>query len=291
MGSNNVTGGNYTSDDYVNYLYLYHHFTLQSRLSALETLAIDKKKNILDAGCGTGNMLPLIAERISSDGQLVGIDNSDIMLNAAQKLVDQHKLNNTKIIKADLLETLPFDNNTFDLIWTVDVLHPSKGFDQMKVLEEFKRVLRPGGVIAVFHTTWLRPMYLPGYSYLEQAMSRAREYMYYAEEGEKNIYWSGDKHPERAQGWLRNIGFRECQTSLHPSFWSQPLSNEVRQFVDMRINLIYKKAIEQYSDKVAFSDEDMIQWSKISSPESSEYILNQPDYYCAAYSMLAIGKK
>lgn len=101
---------------------------------------------ILDAGCGTGGALSWL----SNYGEAVGLDLSP-------EAVYFCKYRGHKRICRGTVMTLPFAENSFDLVVSLDVLY-FKGILDNLVLEEFYRVLAPGGraVVRVPAYDWLR---------------------------------------------------------------------------------------------------------------------------------------
>lgn len=96
---------------------------------------------LLDAGCGTGNLLKAIRERYPSMS-LHGIDFSRSMLErAAVKIPD------VKLGQADLNASLPYPDGCFDVVTCINVLYAVA--EPKETLEELRRVLKPGGVLIV----------------------------------------------------------------------------------------------------------------------------------------------
>lgn len=94
------------------------------------------KTTILDAGCGTG----LLAKKLERFGSTWGIDVSR----------EAVKYTKSRGIKAKLasINKLPFKKNSFDLVVSIDVLY-HKQVNDTKALNEFYRVLKPGGIVVV----------------------------------------------------------------------------------------------------------------------------------------------
>ncbi len=95
---------------------------------------------ILDVGCGDGRHCEMIDR---SGAKSIGIDLSDAMLDESRKL---HPMGDFR--KMDQRELL-FDNDSFDGIWSSGSIYHVIKADVGKVIAEFARVLRPGGVAAV----------------------------------------------------------------------------------------------------------------------------------------------
>ncbi len=89
-------------------------------------------RRILDVGCGTGTMLTYLAR--FGDAQGVDIDPEAIEYCHARGL--------TKVSQSGA-DTLPFDNDTFDLVTALDVIEHID--DDLGAMRETRRVLRPGG--------------------------------------------------------------------------------------------------------------------------------------------------
>jgi len=102
--------------------------------------AIDlDKPNSLDIGCGGG----IIAEDLAQfSASVTGVDISLASLETARSHAMQNGLD-IKYIESPA-ESLPFKDNSFELITCCDVLEHVD--DVAKVISEVKRVLKPGGI-------------------------------------------------------------------------------------------------------------------------------------------------
>lgn len=100
---------------------------------------------ILDCGCGPGSITVGLAQW-APDGQTVGIDVGAEQLDGARRLARNLGTRNVTFRQADIFE-LPFDDDSFDVVFSQTVLFhvPNPG----KALAEIRRVLRPGGVVAL----------------------------------------------------------------------------------------------------------------------------------------------
>jgi ubiquinone/menaquinone biosynthesis C-methylase UbiE len=93
---------------------------------------------VLDAGCGSGRDSKYLLEHKI---QIIGIDFSDGMLKEARK-----RVLNGDFRKMDM-KKLEFADNQFDGIWAcASLLHFPKN-EVSKALEEFRRVLKPNGIL------------------------------------------------------------------------------------------------------------------------------------------------
>jgi phosphatidylethanolamine/phosphatidyl-N-methylethanolamine N-methyltransferase len=95
---------------------------------------------LLEVGVGTGLSLPLCARNL----EFTGIDLSQKMLDRARKRVEMLGLNNVQLFKMDAT-TLEFADNSFDRVLAAYFI--STVPDPVRVIEEMKRVCRPGGYL------------------------------------------------------------------------------------------------------------------------------------------------
>lgn len=94
---------------------------------------------LLDAGCGTGNLLKTIRQRYPLM-RLHGLDFSEAMLRRAVA-----KVADAEFGQADLNAALPYPEHSFDVVTCLNVLYAVACPD--RTLAELRRVLKPGGVL------------------------------------------------------------------------------------------------------------------------------------------------
>ncbi len=98
---------------------------------------------VLDIGCGTGR----VRQALPADLDYTGLDNSPELLEVARR-----KYANNKFVQADARD-LPLPDNSFDAVLLIATIHHFfDKADRLKVLQEARRVLKPGGQI--YLTVW-----------------------------------------------------------------------------------------------------------------------------------------
>ena len=110
--------------------------------TVLTELNIKPNEKVLDAGCGTGNFLELL-QKLGVQ-KVFAIDNSSYALKICKQ-----KVFNVQLLHQDLRQPLPFSDNEFDKIATINVLYLVPEQHRKKILQELYRVLKPNGKIAI----------------------------------------------------------------------------------------------------------------------------------------------
>ena len=113
------------------------------RLIELLNIKEIEKPKILEVGCSTGYITRYVAQKF--DCEIIGVDLSKLLLEIAEEESGRLNLNNISFKYANV-EDLPFSDNTFDIVYgeAITALVP----DPVKVLKEYKRVLKPAGKVA-----------------------------------------------------------------------------------------------------------------------------------------------
>jgi len=103
-------------------------------------------KVVLDAGCGSGKFSAAIARLGAS--RVVAVDIGQKGLDCARKKAQKVPYGNRiEYREANLLD-LPFDDASFDVVWSNGVIHHTLNYE--KCIEEFARVLRKGGRLFLY---------------------------------------------------------------------------------------------------------------------------------------------
>ena len=111
----------------------------------LQACQITKESNVLDVGCGVGQTPVYIAQKYGCE--VTGIDVSARMIKRANERKEKNNATRTTFLVADAGKTLPFEDDTFDIVITESVLNFIE--NKEKTLQEFKRVAKPGGYIGL----------------------------------------------------------------------------------------------------------------------------------------------
>ncbi|MGV9290199.1 class I SAM-dependent methyltransferase [Streptomyces sp. NPDC003719] len=113
--------------------------------AAVAELGLRAGDRVLDAGCGTGRALPPLRAAVGPSGVVVGADLTPAMLEAA---VRAGRDRDGRLLLADVA-ALPLRSGSLDAVFAAGLIAhlPDPAGD----LRELARVVRPGGVLALFH--------------------------------------------------------------------------------------------------------------------------------------------
>ena len=84
---------------------------------------IGYKKNVLEVGCGTGQLSNYFA--IGTNNDVIGLDPTKASLNLAKKFADKNEIFNIQFVNADIFDDV-LNDEVFHFIWTNGVLHHTK---------------------------------------------------------------------------------------------------------------------------------------------------------------------
>jgi demethylmenaquinone methyltransferase/2-methoxy-6-polyprenyl-1,4-benzoquinol methylase len=119
------------------------------RKAGLELLCASAGESILEIGFGTGHSLLALAKAVGPKGRVFGLDLSDKMLNLAKANLAKSKLVERARLRCADATQLPYEADSMDAVFMSFTLELFDTPEIPKVLRECKRVLRPGGRIAV----------------------------------------------------------------------------------------------------------------------------------------------
>ena len=113
-----------------------------------ERLELSGHERILDVGTATGDLPLTLATLPGFEGEVVGVDWSPRMVEAARQTAEDRALSHrAQFHVVDIRDGLPFDDGAFDVVFCLGLLetlpHPER------ILAELRRVLAPDGVMVL----------------------------------------------------------------------------------------------------------------------------------------------
>lgn len=107
-------------------------------------------KSLVDVGCGVGGSSRYMASKIFTNSTGKGISLSPYQIERAQQFTLEQNLSSRLEYKVADAMAMPFENNSFDLAWSMESGEHMP--DKDKFVNELFRVTAPGGRILI--VTW-----------------------------------------------------------------------------------------------------------------------------------------
>ena len=108
----------------------------------MEMAALQPGEKVIDIACGTGLISFRAAEKVGTNGYILGTDISDKMVERATALASEKNISNIKFERMDA-EELTVADAGFDVgLCALGLMYVT---DAIKALKEMNRVLKPGG--------------------------------------------------------------------------------------------------------------------------------------------------
>jgi ubiquinone/menaquinone biosynthesis C-methylase UbiE len=111
-------------------------------------LPLAHARRILTLGCGTGVEVRALRRRTGPDTAIIGLDHSPSLIDAARRLTLEEGLCDNVTYRVADAHHARYGDEEFDIV----VLHTliSHVDDPLQVLREARRLVRPGGTVAIF---------------------------------------------------------------------------------------------------------------------------------------------
>ena len=226
----------------------------------------------LDAGCGIGLHTTLLAQAVQPGGHVVGLDVSPALLAWSSTQPAAVSL------AGGAIQQLPFRDNAFDWLWSVDTVYPGAVVAEPSgVLAEFRRVVKPGGRIALLF--WSAQKLLPGYPQLEAALDAAFA---------TTVPYLASVPPElhflRASGWLRAAGLDTLVARTFAADVQGPFDTQTRTALASCFQMFWGHL------QPHLRAEDWAEFERLCQPDSPDFIVDQPGYHAFLTYTLFAGR-
>lgn len=167
-------------------------------------------QRILDVGCGTGGWLIEVAQTYPGSTRLVGVDTSGTILEYARAQAEEQGVaDRVEFHVMDVLRMLEFPADSFDLVNQRLGSSFLRAWDWMKLLQEYKRVLRPDGVVRITEVSMVTESSSPALVRLNDLIFRALD------QAGHFLEHRPDGVTSELPRLLKQHGFQNIQTRAH----------------------------------------------------------------------------
>lgn len=243
----------------------------------IAALPIRKGDRLLDAGCGRGDHLWLLAERTTGRERVAALDRSSEALAKARARFAGSKFESRVTFHESTILDMPFADAEFDLVWISHVLHAQP--DIVGTLRRLRSAIRRGGAIAVREdrsTAFLLPYDVgigePG---LEARLTAAF------------VKWFVEDRLQRGRyphGWtqaLSDAGFARTRVQSFLHQVSPPFSKHQQDYLH--------EFLARKRDWPHVSDDDRQTLETLTNRKSPAYFLNRTDLHFTSVSTVYLA--
>lgn len=255
-----------------------HYAMAQPEYEAmLRSVGLQPGWQVLDAGCGGGSFHPLISHLVGPNGHIHALDLEPENIDKVKTRAASGQLQCSLEARVGPMTELLYPDNSIDAVWCANVTQYMSDEALATALNEFHRVVRPGGIVAI--KDWDIPSFNfwpPG----PRLMWHHYEIMDDAGDARIRQMFRSYELPV----WLRRANFVNVtvKTTLTERF--QPLQPADIAFLKPVLNFLSKRA-----QKYDLPADDLAIWSQIGNVDSPDSILNDPNFYFREGHTLVTG--
>jgi ubiquinone/menaquinone biosynthesis C-methylase UbiE len=266
--------GDSSASDYSDKLDRFAVFASRELDALVATLPIRPASRVLDAGCGTGRLLPTLQHQAGHRGLVVGMDLSGAHIRRARR-------HSTRLLQGDF-DRVPFQPQTFDAIWMLNALNHSA--DRRGAIEGLVRLLRPGGCLALAQSAMLPDLMFAWDLRLERLVNDACRRAYH------DAYGLGDAESagvRRLVGLLREAGLTNVTVTTTVVERVSPLGPEDERYLrEVVFEGYWGEKLRPYLSRA-----DWRTLTALCDPRSPQYAPARADFHHAQTVTLAVGTR
>ena len=222
--------------------------------------------HVLDAGCGSGSYLPLMTELVGSDGQVSAIDLAPESIRTVQTRAEQSGWRAPVSARVGSILDLPYEDDSFDAVWSANTTMYLTDDELDTMLAEYRRVTRPGGLIALKAYDGTAEQVQPSTPtlFIHLIEQRCRQ---------GSTLDCGLLREIELPKWLREAGLVDLRQKSTLVVRYQPVDSATKQFV---ADLL--QGLNQHAQQVDLPEKEARLWQKLADTNSPDHILHHPDF-------------
>ena len=247
----------------------------------LSSVGIEPGWHVLDAGCGSGGYLPLLAGTVGPSGQVHAVDLApDNVAIVQERLAASRALPCPVEIRVGDFAALPYPDDRFDALWCANVTQYLGDEELEGVLEELRRVVRPGGVVAVKDVDVTLTRLYPADPFLVVHLCEAS-----LRADPEDGHARGSLRGRELRRWLERSGLTHVrQRTSMIERWAPLRPVERRFFADWLAHLA------RLAGERGVPEGDLATWHELLDPGAPDHLVNRPDFYACEGQVVAYGR-
>lgn len=186
-------------------------------------------------------------------------------------------LAHTRTTHVGSVVAVPFPDARFDAIWCSNTMEYLTDADFATALRECRRVVRPGGLVAIKDAAAAIGGQAPADPTVMMRFNIAFS--------EQHTVGHGQMRAIETRRWLEAAGLQAVwQRTTLTERWA-PLSPVERQFLGHLLGIL-----AEIARGLDLPGGDQAFWAKQRDPLSPEHLINQPDYHSYGAQVVAVGR-
>lgn len=244
----------------------------------LRSVGIEQGWQVLDAGCGGGSFLPLLAELVWPSGGIVALDLAAENIALVEERLAAWLLPCPVRAEIGSVTTLPYADATYDAVWCANTTQYLADEDLMAALAEFRRVVRPGGLVAIKEFDAAR------------TLLGSRAPMLFMRRNDAAVTHGSAqvRHTLRSpqlRRWLERAGLADVwQRTTLTERWA-PLRPAEQAFIRTASAAFARSAIA-----LALPEEDLAIWRTMLDADTADHPAGAPDFFFCQSDVVAVGR-
>lgn len=235
--------------------------------------------HVLDAGCGGGSHLPLLAGLVGETGRVDAVDLAAENVDTVRRRPDLQDTACPVSARVGSLRALPYPDDSFDAVWCANTTQYFDDEGLLAVLAELRRVVRPGGIVAVKDVDVQMARFYPVDSFLVVRLSEVSLL------DRTDAQARGSVRGRELRRWLERAGLEGVwQRTTLIERWA-PLRPAERGFFGSWMAYLARIAEER-----GVPEEDLATWRTLRDPDAPGHLMDHPEFYACEGQVVAVGR-
>jgi SAM-dependent methyltransferase len=244
----------------------------------LSWVGIQSNWQVLDAGCGTGSYLPLMTELVGNGGKVSAIDLAPENVRVVEERAAQGRWSAPVDARVGTILDLPYADQSVDAVWCANTSQYLSDTELLTMLQDFRRIVRPGGLIAIkeydITAQQVQPTTSMLFLHLHEALCRMGD--------QESCYLF---RTLSLPHWLREVGLIELRQKPTLIVRSQPLRPVEKKFVGALLEYYAGQA-----EQAALPAEELDLWRKLTDLDAGDHIFHHPDFQYRCIQTVFVGR-
>lgn len=219
---------------------------------------------VLDAGSGSGSFIPILSKILGEDGSIYAIDIAPENIDYIKNRIDKIRFESKIFAEIGSITSMKYSCNTFDAILCSNVFQYLTDSEKEQTLNEFYRIVRPGGLIVIKELDLSSSDICPDETVFRSIIEKMKFSI--------QVHSTLRTHDIPKIALQSGMKVEKCKTFFVE--WVPPIQSS---------ELPYLNAISQSfgfsSLGLCLSEKELSVISRYINPNSNDYFINSKDFY------------